>query len=651
MTCYGHETGHTCEVCTAAADGLDKVSVLRASLSSEAEPLRALAALLRLCRDDHRTLWEGQDDTRSIDAASRLREQLVPLLRRHSRSAQLPADVRAALVQVLTADAHVPTVIRAHVLADLIDEVWGWTFWASFASRSPYTPGVGDPIPLATPDLPAMLEMRPTAPPWRLVRRLDETRHVRLAGEWAARFRIVFDYSRSDALAGIVTNGTVIASVTPNNTLADFDLGGLTAPSFPLRPRDEAGQRLRVQALLTQAVTAGASVVVLPELAISPDLADELQDWVRRPGPVRLLVAGAHQHVDANGNRYNTAVAWLRGSELPLTQDKHSGADLPVSEGLRHDGWPEIRVHVSADGWHVALAVCRDVLNPSAIQALAEAGVNLLLVPAMSDALLPFGGPAAQLVAANQALVVVANGPAEWSRAAGRTAAALFGHPGLLGQTRLVHAVPTGPGVALFTVESALLRWRPAPQPAASAPSQPPGPSWVRALRAAVRPERSSGGSEVRLRPAAVLVLLSDSDEGLRVLLTRRSHQLRQHPGEWVLPGGRIEPEDSGPADAALREALEEAGVMRLSVHVLGVLPAVALPDDGWLVTPVVAWSETASEPRIHPAEVSAARHVLLSTIADIGASAAGAELGAATAVLLRQVSAALAATPVDTVA
>ena len=46
---------------------------------------------------------------------------------------------------------------------------------------------------------------------------------------------------------------------------------------------------------------------------------------------------------------------------------------------------------------------------------------------------------------------------------------------------------------------------------------------------------------------AAVLVLLYERDGQIRVLLTTRSKQLRSHPGQTALPGGRSEQDDGSP--------------------------------------------------------------------------------------------------------
>ena len=48
-------------------------------------------------------------------------------------------------------------------------------------------------------------------------------------------------------------------------------------------------------------------------------------------------------------------------------------------------------------------------------------------------------------------------------------------------------------------------------------------------------------------RPAATVVLMRDSDEGIQVLLLKRVHNSGFVPGAYVFPGGRVDAEDADP--------------------------------------------------------------------------------------------------------
>ena len=108
----------------------------------------------------------------------------------------------------------------------------------------------------------------------------------------------------------------------------------------------------------------------------------------------------------------------------------------------------------------------------------------------------------------------------------------------------------------------------------------------------------------VELREAAVLVGLVRRADGLQAVLTRRTDTLRHHAGQVSFPGGREEPGDGGPLQAALREACEEIGLTAAQVQPLGYLDPLATIT-GYRVTPVVALLDPDFEAVPEPGEVA----------------------------------------------
>lgn len=118
------------------------------------------------------------------------------------------------------------------------------------------------------------------------------------------------------------------------------------------------------------------------------------------------------------------------------------------------------------------------------------------------------------------------------------------------------------------------------------------------------------------LRPAAVLVALTEGKQGPLVLLTKRSSRLRHHPGQIAFPGGAIDAGDGGPVAAALREAEEEIGLPRDAVEVLGAWPAHETVT-GFSVTPVFGRVTRAFDPMPEAGEVEEVFAVPLAHLAD----------------------------------
>jgi 8-oxo-dGTP pyrophosphatase MutT (NUDIX family) len=119
-----------------------------------------------------------------------------------------------------------------------------------------------------------------------------------------------------------------------------------------------------------------------------------------------------------------------------------------------------------------------------------------------------------------------------------------------------------------------------------------------------------------KVTQAAVLVPLLLREEGLSVLLTQRTNHLRDHAGQISFPGGRMDPEDGGPNETALRESEEEIGLDRNRVEIIGHMPQY-LTVSGYSVTPVVGLVQAQAEYVLDEFEVADVFEVPLQFLMD----------------------------------
>jgi len=124
---------------------------------------------------------------------------------------------------------------------------------------------------------------------------------------------------------------------------------------------------------------------------------------------------------------------------------------------------------------------------------------------------------------------------------------------------------------------------------------------------------------------AAVAILITDVGHGAdlpglpnyaswqriaSLVLTRRAQHLRNHPGQWAFPGGRLDAGET-PVVAALREMHEEIGVDLPESAVLGQLDDF-VTRSGFVMTPIVIWGGTALAVEPNPGEVASIHRIPL---------------------------------------
>lgn len=144
-------------------------------------------------------------------------------------------------------------------------------------------------------------------------------------------------------------------------------------------------------------------------------------------------------------------------------------------------------------------------------------------------------------------------------------------------------------------------------------------------LRAALARHAPLAPAAAALRRAAVAVVVLEEGAGAdlpgiavpagwsgeaALLLTRRALGLRQHAGQWALPGGTIDAGES-PEEAALRELHEEVGLALAPGDVLGRLDDYTTRS-GFTITPVVAWGGAAHRLAANAQEVASIHRIPL---------------------------------------
>jgi 8-oxo-dGTP pyrophosphatase MutT (NUDIX family) len=97
--------------------------------------------------------------------------------------------------------------------------------------------------------------------------------------------------------------------------------------------------------------------------------------------------------------------------------------------------------------------------------------------------------------------------------------------------------------------------------------------------------------SEFNPRLSAVLVILFEENNKLKIVFIRRSEYVGIHSGQMAFPGGRYEESDGDLRVTALREVEEEIGVGQETLEVIGQLSDLYVPPSNFMVRAFVAFA------------------------------------------------------------
>ena len=126
---------------------------------------------------------------------------------------------------------------------------------------------------------------------------------------------------------------------------------------------------------------------------------------------------------------------------------------------------------------------------------------------------------------------------------------------------------------------------------------------------ASIEPRRVPPDGAMR-RAAVAFVIVGDENGEACFVLTRRASGLRRHSGQWAIPGGRSDGDET-PADTARRELHEEVGLDLSENDVLGRLDDYATRS-GYVISPIVCWGPSRPVLELDRTEVARAHLVPL---------------------------------------
>lgn len=384
---------------------------------------RAVCALLEHARSHDADGGFGSLDDRRRDeaaaATAALERSLAP-----SGSASTTASAVYRPNEVGDAVAALSTPLAAGELAYAVASLLDQLYWPSFARDwladrgTSFELGVGELFPIG--EMRLMGSVGHSARPHRLSLPAGELAHVRRRSDDGVRVRVIGEYAPIiDRLAGSPPLGAAV--LLPNESWSELD-----RPPNGMGPANSVAQQRTIEELLRRASEMGVDVAVFPELSVDEDIVRWLELQWAESTDLPILFAGS-AHLAEGGRRVNRSTVLLPGVGAAWRHDKFTVFE--DRDGSREPIEPDKPYITLGCGRlvRVATLICKDALSADIARLVADLGVHLLAVPAMSRGLGDFSTAASLLIARSQGATVVANNPRVWN-GAGR-GHALLGQP------------------------------------------------------------------------------------------------------------------------------------------------------------------------------------------------------------------------------
>ncbi len=233
--------------------------------------------------------------------------------------------------------------------------------------------------------------------------------------------RVVLDFGHRDRIDELTwTEKEGLAQIATIHPKGSGDLDEIPAEDgrfFGVRPRDWEPEA--VEKLLEAAKREKANLAVLPELSLPHpgELEEKLEGkWGKFPP---IVVAGSAHVAEGNGAgqvQANESRIYLDGKFVAMARKHHAFKtdeingtkyEEPLREDLSRE--PKTIMVLSGSQTRLAVAICADLQERDIPRLLVDAGVNLLLVPAMTRKIGSFNAALCDVAGYCQGVAAMAN--------------------------------------------------------------------------------------------------------------------------------------------------------------------------------------------------------------------------------------------------